>query len=695
MNLKDFAQQQNLSYSAAWRLFSAGKIPNAKKENGTIVITPQVQITTASVQNQDENLNIPILVGDTEKPSRFTTASSRRNRATTITPTDRYVNIRSGILPYKYVSGGVGNESMVSARDSILLCNLAYFSFSDVRSLLDYSASVATGKIYFKGGNKKARDFFTAWAKKVGIYSLQEQWYRERLRSGNCFIYRQDGKIQSDYVKLMNSTYGISQAAEEIKIPVKYILLNPADIALQNSAVFSTSVYHKLLNDYEIACLRNPKTQQDREIFNNLPIETQKLIKNKSASSLYIPLETNLIYYYGYKKSDYEHFGISLLYSILDDLEFYAELRRGDAAINRTLQQAVLLITMGSEIKDGNGTKVNINQNAMNAMAKLFENESTARVVVSTYDTKMEFLVPDIADILDPVKYQVVRERIKEGLNNILTGSGEKFSNRSVSVQLFIQQIKTAQNEFLEYFLQPEVKRISEILGFKNFPEAVYEDINLKDEVEFGRMVTRLNEIGTLTPAETLEAIQTGKLPTAEDSLENQQQLRKWKDDGFYQPTSGGGYDQLRLAKLKAVAPAGAKPPGGSAGRPKGTPQPKFNRKVKPVGGSTNNVTEQLYDLNKIQNNLILASKLADHIEFETKKQFKLKDLNVEQKQLVDELVEKIMINEASENWITASQKYLENPDINNEENYNKMDEISSYHNVNQYLAAILLNSQT
>lgn len=681
MKLSDWAKQNNITYPTAWRRFKSGKIPDAIQNEAGEIIVPDLKESKASIADVPA---MPILVDASGKLTQAVASATRRNRATTIKPTDRFINIESGILPYKQVAGGVGNDSMISAREAILLCSKAYFNFSEVRSLLEYFTSVATGKIYFKNGNKKTREFFTAWLKTISIFNLQTQWYRERNRSGNCFLYRQEGTFTPEDVRKLNSVYGMASDAAVAKVPIKYIMLNPADIALQTASSFTTPYYFKLFNDYELACLKNPRTEADQAFFDSLSPKYQQMIKNGNGT-VYLPLDTNKIHYFGYKKSDYEAFGISLLFSVLDDLEFYAELRNGDAAINRTLQQAVLLVTMGYQDKEGNAV---VSQKGMEAMSRLFENESTARVVVSTFDTKMEFLVPDIADILDPVKYQVVRERIKEGLNNILTGSGEKFSNRSVSVQLFVQQIKDARQEFIEEFLQPEVKRISKLLGFKTYPEAVYEDINLKDDVEFARIVTRLNEIGTLTPSETLQAIETGKLPTQEESLENQEQLKQWKDKGWYQPVAGGPKDQLDLAKEKvAMSPKLS----GPNGRPKGVSQPKTKRKITPRKAS---VDEFKFDIEKIKANTILASKLEETVKAELLKKHNISELNTAQAEVASDLVDFIMANEAPEVWVNSAKAYVENPDQpKNEEKLNELSNLTYYHQVDNYLGSILLNS--
>ena len=58
----------------------------------------------------------------------------------------------------------------------------------------------------------------------------------------------------------------------------------------------------------------------------------------------------------------------------------------------------------------------------LEAMQKLFENESIGRVLIADYTTKAEFVIPDIASLLDPKKYEVIDRDINIGLNNILVG---------------------------------------------------------------------------------------------------------------------------------------------------------------------------------------------------------------------------------------------------------------------------------
>ena len=103
-------------------------------------------------------------------------------------------------------------------------------------------------------------------------------------------------------------------------------------------------------------------------------------------------------------------------------------------------------------------------------------------------------------------------------------------------------------------------------------------------------------ELGILTPEEGLEAIDTGKFPSLEDSISSQQKFRELKDQGLYQPLIGAA---------KSGEPGR---PAGSSGTPQST------KNVKPIGeGKQSKAT--FFDIEKIKNNFVLASKIQEKIE--------------------------------------------------------------------------------
>jgi hypothetical protein len=595
---------------------------------------------------------------------------SRRNLAGNITRTERYKNIDDGLIPFKY-STGIKGSSNINIRDAVILCQKCYYNFAIFRNTIDLMTEFSSSNIYFQGGSQKSRDFFSALFKKINISDLQDKFFREYYRSGNVFLYRFDTKIKDADISKITQTFGLTSKAS-VSLPARYIILNPADVQIGGSINFAVGRYYKILSDYELERLKNPKTDEDKEVFNSLPKETQNLIMQKGVGILSIPLERDKIAAAFYKKQDYEPFAVPMGFPVLEDINWKAEMKKMDMAITRTMQQAVLLITMGDTPNNGG-----INQKNLEAMRSLFENQSIGRVLIADYTTKAQFVIPEIGNLIGPEKYEVVDRDIQIGLNNILIGS-EKFANTSIKVQVFMERLKQARQTFITEFLVPEIRRISKDLGFKNYPEPVFEDIDLKDDVQYSRIFNRLMELGILTPEEGLKAIETGRLPTNEESLESQQKYKDLRDQGFYQPLIGGSQ-------------------AGGAGRPSGsTGIPQSTKNVKPIGqGQQSKASiEEKYSVLKIKEYLSKAQKLEEEVGVKLREMHNIKKMSNQQKEIAEQISHIIIANENPENWNDKISDYISNPVDSNEEAVKEVQEIAYNHQLDSYISSILRHSK-
>ena len=196
---------------------------------------------------------------------------ARRNAAGVIERTDRFSNIDYGLVPFKY-SHNIQNKSSLNIRDAVILCQKAYYNFSSFRNVIDLMTEFSCSKVYFTGGNKKARDFFDALFKKINIDNFVDKFFREYYRSGNVFIYRFDYKVGQEDINKITQVFGndISTAAIKLQLPSKYMILNPADIQYGGNISFVGGNYYKILTDYELQRLRNPTTDEDREVLKSL-----------------------------------------------------------------------------------------------------------------------------------------------------------------------------------------------------------------------------------------------------------------------------------------------------------------------------------------------------------------------------------------------------------------------------------------
>jgi len=632
------------------------KIQKSQKNSKNVIAQP---IMVASASNNYESI----------ASGQDTSSSMRRNAASTISRTDKYKNIDDGLIPFKY-SLGIKNSSNMNVRDAVILCQKAYYNFSIFRNTIDLMTEFSTSNIFFRNGSKKGRDFFTALFRKINVHGLQDKFFREYYRSGNVFLYRFDNKIKEEDAQKITQTFGsISNAS--IDLPVKYITLNPADIQIGGTINFSSGKFYKIISDYELERLKNPRTDEDREVLNALPPETRKLIQNKTLGVLTLPLDNDRLSAVFYKKQDYEPFAVPMGFPVLEDINWKAEMKKMDMAITRTTQQAILLVTMGTEPEKGG-----VNQKNLEAMQKLFENQSVGRVLIADYTTKAQFVIPDIASLIGPQKYEVVDRDIQIGLNNILIGN-EKFANTSIKVQVFIERLKQARQSFINEFLVPEIRRISKDLGFKNFPTPYFEDIDLKDDVQYSRIYTRLIELGVLTPDEGIKAIETGILPNQEESQENQNAFKVSKDKGLYQPLIGG-------------------PKMDQAGRPQGsTGVPQSTKQVSPIGqGKQSKADEDKFSFLKVKENLIAAQKLEDEVASSLRKKHNLKKLSYSQKEMAEQISKIIIANENPQNWSSKIEDYIKDPIDKNQEVVSDINSIACEHQLDSYLASILYHSK-
>ena len=611
----------------------------------------------------------PMMTSFASSPYTTTEQSSRtrRNVGGQIERTNKFENIDNGLVPFKY-SKGVNNKSSLNVREAVVLCQKAYYNFSVFRNIIDLMTEFSATRLYFTGGSKKSRNFLEALFKKIDMQSFLDRFFREYYRSGNVFIHRFDTKLQPEDFKKVTQTYGNSRLLaqeEDGTLPSRYIVLNPADIQMGGNISFFSGVYHKVLSDYELERLKNPRTEEDKEVYDSLDDETKKALKQRNIGVVTIRLEKDKVTPVFYKKQDYEPFSVPMGFPVLEDINWKAEMKKMDMAITRTTNQAILLITMGSELKDGS---LNVNQRSIETMQKLFENQSVGKVLVSDYTTQAKFVVPDIASILDPKKYNVVNQDIQMGLNNILIGE-EKFANTSIKVQVFIERLKQGRDAFLNQFLIPEIKRVSKTLGFKNYPEPHFQEIELKDKTTWNRVVAQLLQYGILTADEGLEAMNSGRLPEPEESVESQKKFKELRDEGYYNPLIGGNEKE-------------------EEGRPDGSKSPQTTKKISPIGENT--VGKEKFSIDKIKENLLLAQKLESEIQEQLKTKYDNKRVTNKIRSLAEEICQVVMANEMPEQWLEKVVDYIDNPIDTNHNKISEVQAIACEHQVDDYLASLL-----
>lgn len=599
---------------------------------------------------------------------------TRRNYTAATKKTNKYKNIEDCPLSYS------NEKNYISPRSSILLCQKAYANIAIFRNAIDVMSEFSNSDIYLEGGSEKSKNFIEKWMEKIEVWKFKDQYFREYYRSGNVFIYKLNAKFTPEDLVKLNKVYAAEkEVLPNRKIPVRYVFLNPYDFVADRVLSFDAQdgVYKKILSEYDIQKLKHPQTEYDQEVFDALPEDAKKSINGKqfNKEGVLISLDPSKLIYSFYKKQDYEPFATPFGFPVLDDINWKMELKKVDQAITRTIENVILLVTMGNTPDKGG-----VNPNNLKAMQDLFQNESIGRALIADYTTKAEFVIPDLNKVLGADKYDIVNEDIKEGLQNIIVGK-ENYSSTQVKAQIFLERLKEARNTFLNDILQPQIKEVCKAMGFKNYPKAKFVEIDIKDEVQMHRVTSRLIEMGIITPEQGMTALKQGVYPNPADLKVAQEKFVEQREKGFYTP----------LSVSQPILPEGQE---------LNDPQPSVqNETGRPAGTKTktNNLIakEDTHSRADIQSVIYAIEDLGKHMECELKKAYNKKRLSKEHKSMIESLSESIVMSSDMDCWKTTASKCIK--DFNNIEDLNIMTEvleIGEEHKIVSYPAAILYHSK-
>lgn len=647
-----------------------------KKDMGYWNGTPPTPIIVTPAASSEPKINpVPfpeLSYGETQIANAGTVPDSgpvyrgRQTNNGTVDPT-AYQNIRA--MPLPWASFADAHVSYTGMRDTIELASRAYMGVPVVRNAIEISVEFSNQPLYIKTDNESQKKFITEWLRAIDIESLKKQFFREYYRSGNVFLMLSSGKFGPAYYKNYQQTFG----AKNNKIPIRYTLLNPANIFVPTGLTYPYT-YVRMLSTYEIERLRNPLTEQDKQVYNDLPKVVKDQIKPGVTfpMGLYVPLDPERLRYVFYKKQSYEPLAIPMVYPVLPDIEWKLAMKKMDMALARTIEHSILLITTGetgTQFNGGNG----INQNNIIRLQNLFANQTVGRVLVADYTTKGDWLIPDVKELFGPEKYQVVNEDIKEGLQSILTGN-DKFANAQIKAKIFIQRLEEGQNAFLDEFLIPEIVRICDDMGFRTVPKVGFRKIDLQDETVMARIYAQLGQLGILTASQVVDAIETNILPDESEMDASQAKYKKDRDAGKYLPLVGGTQNDSMT---------GGAPGGKTGAKPK--------TKVGPIGTSRGS---EGFSVKSYATLLRQSQGLFDEIGQALKKKFKVKTLNDTQNTIVQSLAKTIMAGNTPDSWTKAIGSTISEPPMIDKKVAEKIDEIRVNYDVDEFDAILLMHSK-
>lgn len=650
-----------------------------QNRKNTATSTPTPQVSAAS----DQFAPFPdIVYGSTQvataaDPSGGANSSETRGRGllSGLADNGAFQNIAALKGPF----ASANSENSISISEACSLCVKAYGGVPVVRNAVEVSVEFSSQPLEVKCKNATVLEFFQEWLKITNIASLEEQFFRSYYREGSTFIYPFYGQFGSKQYENFQKSFG----AVENRIPIRYELLNPATIHASSSLALPYT-YVRMLSPWEAERLKNPITPQDKQVYDDLPKEVKRQIESGAVGvlGLNLPLDPKRLRFTFYKKQGFEPFGVPFIWPVLPSVEWKLALTKMDMALARTIEHAILLVTTGetgNQWNKGNG----INPNNIARLQNMFSNHTIGRVLVADFTTQAKWLIPDIQEILGPEKYQIVNEDIKDGLQSILTGS-DKFANAQIKAKIFIQRLQEGQNRFLNEFLMPEIRAVCRAMNFRTVPSISFRPIDLSDASVLARIFTQLGQLGILTPEQTIEAIQTGTLPDADEMKRGQEQLKKDRDKGLYQPQVGGKDN--------------GEGTGGANGRPGGTSGIKQGgtRSSSPIGTSRASVNTHAFSMKTYGECLRESQTLEEAVAKALRKKYKVKGpFSEAQAGIARTLVKAVIATEPRGKWNEAVASAVVEPPAVSAEVGRELTDICLEYHVDDFDAAILRHCKT
>ena len=190
------------------------------------------------------------------------------------------------------------------------------------------------------------------------------------------------------------------------------------------------------------------------------------------------------------KEVSFTEYPTPYLFNVLEALTFKQQLRRMDYATAARIINAILLVTEGDkDFPITEETRGNLDELKTQITAYTSTPSGTQRLfaLFSNHTTKLQWISPDVAAMLNQDKYREVNEELQEGLGLakiLVTGesgrSGQAAEVSTWAIQPMMEDLRTMILEWLTPVYEEAARRNN----FTSVPEPMFSPIKLQDFIK-------------------------------------------------------------------------------------------------------------------------------------------------------------------------------------------------------------------
>ena len=381
-----------------------------------------------------------------------------------------------------------------SQRKAIKMCMDAYDKVGIIRNVIDLMGDFGTQGIEIVHPNKSVERFYKQWFKSVNGKERSERFLNNLYKTGNVIAYRSYAKVTPQLEKYMKSL------AADIKveipnisnkeIPWRYNFFNPLNVNYKNgqmSIFLGNNAFTLNLGSF-VDKMTNGDIPAD--VLNSLPANIKSAINSGQKQ---VPLDTDRLCVFHYKKDDWQQWANPMIYAILDDIIMLEKMRLADLSALDGAISNIRLWTLGSLEH-----KILPNKAAINKLRDILASNVGGGTMELVWGPELTFKESssEVYKFLGSEKYTAVLNSIYAGLGvpPTLTGmatNGGGFTNNFISLKTLVERLQYGRDLLIKFW-EKELEIVRKVMGFRNSAYIQFDQMSLSDEAAEKNLLIQL-----------------------------------------------------------------------------------------------------------------------------------------------------------------------------------------------------------
>jgi hypothetical protein len=383
----------------------------------------------------------------------------------------------------------------------IKTCMEAYDKVGIVRNVIDLMGDFSSQGIVLVHPNKTIEKFYRAWFNQIRGVERSERFLNYLYRSGNVIVRRKTAKINKTKESELKKAAAADINPELVKfskkeIPWQYEFLNPLAVDYKQVGVGQFQLVMNLTNSTYQALLSGP----------NKTLVAEDLRKTVAKGEKQIPLDTNSVRVFHYKKDDWLLWSNPMIYAILDDIMMLEKMKLADLAALDGAISNIRLWTVG-DLEH----KIAPKKAIIDRLRDILASNVGGGTMDLVWGPELKFQESNsqVYRFLGSEKYQPVLTSIYAGLGipptlTGIAGSSGGYSNNYVSLKTLIERLEYGRT-ILSQFWMEEIEIVQKAMGFSIPARIHYDTIVLSDEAAMKNLMVQLADRDIISQETLLE----------------------------------------------------------------------------------------------------------------------------------------------------------------------------------------------